>query len=137
MIHSLTLNYIPKGSKIVQFKNLREMFTNKTLDAFFEITAKNGTSHTIIIQLHDRMSVPHFIKLCTAEKGSTYKNLSFSRGESNDAQGIQNHYHPQVKYLESILEVSSPKVLLLDYYKNILGNLSCVANDVIVTRNNR
>ncbi|RXG70719.1 hypothetical protein Avbf_09695 [Armadillidium vulgare] len=60
MIHSLTLNEIPKDSKIVQFEKLREMFTNKTLDAFFEITAKNGTSHTIIIHLHDRMSIPHF-----------------------------------------------------------------------------
>ncbi|RXG67790.1 Tripartite motif-containing protein 59 [Armadillidium vulgare] len=55
MIHSLTLNYIPRGSKIVQFENLREMFTNKTMHAFLEITAKNGTSHTIIIQLHDRI----------------------------------------------------------------------------------
>ncbi|KAB7494332.1 Tripartite motif-containing protein 59 [Armadillidium nasatum] len=137
MIHSLTLNEIPKGSKIVQFQNLRAMFMNKRLDAFFEITAKNGTSYTIIIQLHDRMLVPHFIKLCTAEKGSTYKNLPFSKGKNNttryDAQGRQLNYQQQVISLESILEVVSPKILLLDYYKNILGNLPCVENDVIVT----
>ncbi|KAB7494331.1 hypothetical protein Anas_04468 [Armadillidium nasatum] len=134
MIHSLTLNDIPKGSKIVQFQNLREMLANKSMHAFLEVTAKNGTSYTIIIQLHDRMLVPHFIKLCTAEKGSTYKNLPFSKGKNNttryDAQGKQIN---QVISLVSILEVNSPKVLLLDYYKNISGKLPCVENDIIVT----
>ncbi|RXG67791.1 hypothetical protein Avbf_12077 [Armadillidium vulgare] len=134
MIHSLTLNNIPKGSKIVQFQNLREKMLNKTVHAFLEITAKNGTSHTIIIELHDRKLVPHFIKLCTAEKGSTYKNLPFSRGKNtttrSDAKGKQIN---QVISLVSILEVASPKVLPLDYYKNISGKLPCVENDVIVT----
>ncbi|KAL7644433.1 UNVERIFIED_CONTAM: hypothetical protein RMT77_005264 [Armadillidium vulgare] len=134
MIHSLTLNDIPKGSKIVQFQKLREMFTNKTVHAFFEITAKNETSYTIIIQLHDRKLVPHFIKLCSAEKGSTYKNLPFSRWKNtttrSDAQGKQIN---RVISLVSILEVNSPKVLLFDYYKNIPGKLPCVENDAIVT----
>ncbi|KAL7637859.1 UNVERIFIED_CONTAM: hypothetical protein RMT77_011471 [Armadillidium vulgare] len=134
MIHSLTLNNIPKGSKIVQFQNLREKMLNKTVHAFLEITAKNGTSHTIIIELHDRKLVPHFIKLCTAEKGSTYKNLPFSRGKNtttrSDAKGKQIN---QVISLVSIIEVASPKVLPLDYYKNISGKLPCVENDVIVT----
>ncbi|KAB7494330.1 hypothetical protein Anas_04467 [Armadillidium nasatum] len=135
MIHSLTLNDIPKGSKIVQFKNLREMIANKTMYAFFEITTKNGTSHTIIIQLYDRKLVPHFIKLCTAEKGSTYKNLPFSKGKNITMDFDANYRQlsrPQV-ILESILEVKSPKVLLLDYCKNCLGELPCVENDIIVT----
>ncbi|KAL7637860.1 UNVERIFIED_CONTAM: hypothetical protein RMT77_011472 [Armadillidium vulgare] len=135
MIHSLTQNDIPKDSKIVQFEKLREMFTNKTLDAFFEITAKNGTSHTIIIHLHDRMSIPHFIKLCTAEKSLTYKNLPFSKGKNiniRTERGRRNIDDHSIS-LESILELSFPKVLLLDYYKNIPGKVPCVENDVIVT----
>ncbi|RXG61570.1 Tripartite motif-containing protein 59 [Armadillidium vulgare] len=62
-------NDVSSDTFFSEFQNLREKMLNKTVHAFLEITAKNGTSHTIIIQLHDRMSIPHFIKLCTAEKG--------------------------------------------------------------------
>ncbi|KAB7500520.1 hypothetical protein Anas_14085, partial [Armadillidium nasatum] len=138
LVHTLTLDEIPKGSKTVPFDDMKD--DNLWFYSFLNIRGGCHTSHLIQIQLVSNKTLPRFIKLCTGEMGHTYKNghlrcegsdLTTFDLDSDEQTSPSNSTNDSLVMM-SIFSIIFPEEIKLDHYINVRSLFPCEKESMII-----